>query len=542
MPSNRKLRVALVCNTRRREGEFEVEYDPPDTIEKVKRGIEKAGYEYLFIEADEDSYEKLRRLRPDLVFNRAEGIRGESRESHIPAFCEMLGIPYVGSGILTTAICLDKPTTKIILEFHGVKTSPFQVFTGPDEPLNPRLRFPLILKPSHEGSSMGINIDNVVYDEEAMRKKLREMLETYRQPILVEEFIDGREFSVGLIGNYGPGEEPRVLPILEVDFTKFPEELGNVLGQKAKTIYDSSKNYICPAKIPEELRRRLEEISKRAFRALNCKDFARLDFRMDRDGEIYFLEINPLPGIDYNVEADELSFYPMMFYAAGMDYDEMIRQIIEAALKRYGIKPVVEVQEEIWAPILPPLQDYAKAIEAHLSESLGGSCHITINNSIDEEALRYIQLIESKAFRPELQYTIEEIASRARKEDFFMVTAFQGEHPTAFAFGYRDPNDGDAFYIDTVASLIEGRGVGSAIITLTLLHCLQKGYKHVNLHTEEVDEKGRMLRRFYERFGFEALQNSPVEGLLMRMRLEEPWLRALLEKTIPPSMRESPKH
>ncbi len=453
----------------------------------------------------------------------------------------MLGIPYVGSGVLTTAICLDKPTTKMILEFNGVKTSPFQVFTGPDEPLNPKLRFPLILKPSHEGSSMGINIDNVVYNEAAMRRKLREMLETYRQPILIEEFIDGREFSVGLIGNYGPSEEPRVLPILEVDFTKFPKELGNVLGQKAKTIYDSSKNYICPAKIPEELRMRLEEISKKVFRILNCKDFARLDFRMDREGEIYFLEINPLPGIDYNVEADELSFYPMMFYAAGMDYDEMIRQIIEAAIRRYGIEPIAKAQEEIWSPTLPPLQDYAKAIEAHLAESLGGTFHITINSSIDYEAVRCIQLIESKAFRPELQYSFEELASRAKREDLFMVTAFLEGHPMAFTFGYRDPREQDAFYIDTVASLIEGRGVGTALITLTLLHCLQRGYKLVNLHTEEVDEKGRMLKRFYEGLGFEALQNSPIEGLLMRMRLEEPWLKALIEKTLPQPPREHPK-
>ena len=271
------------------------------------------------------------------MFNRAEGIRGESRESHIPTFCEVLSIPYVGAGILSTAIGLDKPTTKIILEFYGIKTAPFQVLSYEDEPLDPGLRFPLILKPSHEGSSMGINIDNVVYSEEPLRKKLEEMLETYKQPILVEQFIDGREFTVGILGNFSQDEEPRVLPILEVDFSKFRPELGNVLGQKAKTVFDSSKNYVCPAKIPDELRVRLEEISKRAFKVLDCKDFARLDYRMDKDGEIYFLEINPLPGIDYNVEKDELSFYPMMIYAAGMDYNEMVKQVVEAAMKRYGL-------------------------------------------------------------------------------------------------------------------------------------------------------------------------------------------------------------
>jgi D-alanine-D-alanine ligase len=329
--------VALICNTRHHEDEFQVEYDPPDTIEKIKKGIEYAGHKFLFIEGDEEAYENLKKLKPDIVFNRAEGIRGESRESHIPAFCEMLGIPYVGSAILTTAIGLDKPVTKVVLEFYGIQTARFQVLSTRDEPLDPRLRVPLILKPSHEGSSMGINIDNVVYSEEPLRKKLGEMLEAYKQPILVEEFIDGREFTVGLLGNFGPDEEPRVLPILEVDFSRFPKELGNVLGQKAKTVFDSSKNYVCPAKIPDDLRIRLGEISKKAYRVLNCKDFARLDFRMDKKGELYFLEINPLPGIDYNVEKDELSFYPMMAYAAGMDYNEMIKQVLEAAAKRYGL-------------------------------------------------------------------------------------------------------------------------------------------------------------------------------------------------------------
>ena len=334
----RKLRVALVCNTRREEDEFQVEYDPPNTIELVKRGVERAGHEYLFVEGDEGAYENLRRIKPDLVFNRAEGIRGESRESHIPAFCEMLGIPYIGGGILTTAIGLDKPMTKIVLEFNGVKTAPFQVFSGVDEPMLPHLRFPLILKPSHEGSSMGINWDNVVRDVTSMRSKLGEMLRVYKQPILAEAFIDGREFSVGIIGNFGPGEEPIVLPIFEMDFSRLPKELGNVLGQKVKTTYDTYRNYICPARIPEDLRLRLEEISLRAYKALNCKDFARLDYRMDSNGEIFFLEINPLPGIDYDVsQEDGLSFYPVMVYAMGRDFDWMVEALIDTAAGRYGL-------------------------------------------------------------------------------------------------------------------------------------------------------------------------------------------------------------
>lgn len=329
--------MAFCCNTRHADDEFNVEFEPEETIHHVKNGIEKAGWEYLQIEADESCYENLRKLRPDIVFNRSEGIRGESRESQIPAFCEMLGIPYVGSGIMANAIGLDKPTTKMILEYHGLKTAPFQVLNKVDDKLRKGLRYPLILKPSHEGSSIGINWDNVVHDEKALRKKLVEMLETYRQPVLVEKYIDGREFSVGFVGNYRDGEEPVVLPILEIDFSGFPEELGRVLGQKAKSVFDDSSNYKCPAKIDEGLRKRIEEHAKASYRALNCLDWARMDYRLDTDGELYFLEVNTLPGIDYDVERDELSFYPMMWYALGKKFPDMVREVISAALRRYGL-------------------------------------------------------------------------------------------------------------------------------------------------------------------------------------------------------------
>jgi D-alanine-D-alanine ligase len=332
-----KRKVAFCCNTRALDDEFNIEFEPEETIEHVKHGIEAAGWEYLQIEADENCYENLKKLRPDIVFNRAEGVRGESRESQIPAFCEMLGIPYVGSGIMANAIGLDKPTTKMILEYHGLKTAPFQVLETVNEPLRDGIDYPLILKPSHEGSSIGINWENVVIDEKALRAKLSEMLETYKQPILIEKFIDGREFSVGLVGNFTETEEPIVLPILEIDFTNFPEELGRVLGQKAKSIFDDSSNYKCPANIDEQLRMRIEAHAKASFKALDCKDWARMDYRYDKDGELYFLEVNTLPGIDYDVVRDELSFYPMMWYALGKKFPDMVREVILAAMKRYGL-------------------------------------------------------------------------------------------------------------------------------------------------------------------------------------------------------------
>ena len=332
------MRIAFCCNTRHDKGEFQVEYEPPHTIELVKHAIKVAGWEYLQIEADETCFETLRRERPDIVFNRAEGLKGESRESQIPAFCEMLGIPYTGAGVMATAICLDKPTTKKVLEWHGVKTAPFTVLFDGNDPVDPKLRYPLILKPSHEGSSMGINIDNVVDDEKQLRKKLKEMLGLYKQGILAEEFIDGREFSVGIWGNFIGDEKPRVLPIFEIDFSKFAPELGTVLGQKAKTIYDTSANYLCPAKVPLKLKKDIEETTLKAAKILQCYDWGRLDFRYNNRNELYFLEINPLPGIDADASIDDFSFYPFMWLRGGWSYDDMIYEVVGAGLKRYGIK------------------------------------------------------------------------------------------------------------------------------------------------------------------------------------------------------------
>ncbi|WP_287584104.1 ATP-grasp domain-containing protein [Candidatus Borrarchaeum sp.] len=330
----KQLNVALVCNTRITDDAFQVEYDPLDTIGKIEYAIRSTGHNFIFIEADETAYNELRECKPDIVFNRAEGMRGESRESHIPAILEMLNIPYVGSNILTTAIALDKGTTKKILSFHGIKNARFQVFEYFNEPFVHELSFPLILKPNHEGSSVGIDTDNVVHYKTDFRKKLTQMLENYKESILAEEFIEGREFSVGILGNRN---NLRVLPILEIDFSKLPADVGTVYGQKAKTILDTPLAHICPAKIADSLRKKIEQISIQTFNALNCYDFARIDLRMNASEELFILEVNPLPGLDYNLEENEISFYPVMAFASGMNFDEMIQEILQTAIDRYQL-------------------------------------------------------------------------------------------------------------------------------------------------------------------------------------------------------------
>jgi D-alanine-D-alanine ligase len=329
------MRIALVLNTRQADNEFEVEYDPPHTIELIRHGIEATGHEYVFVEADENFAENIKKTKPDIVFNRAEGLRGDSRESHVSAILEMLGVPYVGSNVLTTAVCLNKAWTKKALLYHGISTPKFYVLDNIQEAERISKGFPYILKPNEEGSSIGVTEENLVYDEQQLQTKLDKMLKEYQQPILVEQFIEGREFSTGLLGQ--PNEDPEVLSILEIDFSKFPEVQG-VFGQRAKTVLDSLDHYVCPAQIPKELKNTLEQLSVDIWYALDAKDFARIDFRMNSAGELFFLEINPLPGMDFDTEENDLSFYPYMAMKSGYSYDDLVRRILESACSRYGLQ------------------------------------------------------------------------------------------------------------------------------------------------------------------------------------------------------------
>lgn len=328
------MKIALVLNTRQTETEFEVEYDPPHTIELIKHGIEATGHEYIFVEADENFTENIKKEKPDLVFNRAEGLRGNSRESHIPAILEMLDIPYIGSNVLTTAICLNKGWTKKTLTYHNIPTPKFYICNKIQETEKITQGFPYLLKPNEEGSSIGITEENLVYNKTQLKAKLKKMIIDYNQPILIEQFISGREFSTGLLGL--KNKDPELLAILEIDFSKFPE-VGGIFEQKAKTILDSLDHYICPAQIPKELKQKLENLSHQIWYALDIKDFARIDFRINNKGELFFLEINPLPGMDFDIKENDLSFYPYMAMKSGYSYDMLVYRILDSACDRYDL-------------------------------------------------------------------------------------------------------------------------------------------------------------------------------------------------------------
>lgn len=285
----------------------------------------KTKYKVVEILADDNIIENLNKSQIDIAFSLSTGVRGESRQAQIPAILEMKGIPYVGSGVLAHALALNKAVAKQVLLTNGVATPKFQVFYDVDEKINTDFKYPLIVKPACEGSGFGIHKDSVVYDESAVRTLISKTLLKYGPPVLVEEFIDGREMTVGIIGNQA---DQYVLPIMEIDFEDVPEEFGKFYTYEVKTHCGKETKYICPAPLEEVEKRNIESIALKAFKALGCKDFARVDIRF-RDGKPYILELNSLPGLKA-VYSD----LPKMALVDGMSYSDLIFKIVDAAITR----------------------------------------------------------------------------------------------------------------------------------------------------------------------------------------------------------------
>ncbi|MEM2273317.1 MAG: ATP-grasp domain-containing protein, partial [Candidatus Bathyarchaeia archaeon] len=340
------LRVGLTYNLRRKvededlPEDFYIEFDEESTVNAIASALEKGGCKVIKIEADENSYLKLRKYKPDIVFNIAEGLRGEGRESHIPAILEMLGIPYTGSGPSTLAICLDKALTHKVLSSYNIPSPKFQVFKREDEKLSSELDFPLVVKPLLEGSSKGIRSSSLVRDEKSLIRQVSWLIKTYNQPAIVEEFMPGREFTVGLIGN----EEPIVLPIVEICLEKLPNGASPIYSYEAKWVWDMPEKpldiFECPAEIPPDLEEEIRETAIKTFKVLNCRDVCRIDIRLDEEGIPRVLEVNPLPGLIPDPEAH--SCLPEAARAAGFTYDELICTILWQALKRYGLQNYFE--------------------------------------------------------------------------------------------------------------------------------------------------------------------------------------------------------
>jgi D-alanine-D-alanine ligase len=332
------LTVAVLHNLRREaahpgaSGEaagLEAEYDSQETIDALCAAITAAGHRAVPVEADADCITHLRRHRPDIAFNVAEGLPGEGREAQAPAMCAVLGIPHTGSGILTLALCLDKAMAKRVLLQQGVPTPGFREI-APGEPADAGgLRFPLFVKPAREGSSMGISPRSVVHDPAELRQQVAAVHAAYNEPALVEEFLAGREFTVGLLGN---GAAVRVLPITEINYGAIPAGYPPVYTYQFKKEWDEDRFYLLPAPTDADLLERLTATALAAYRAVGCADVGRIDLRLDPAGQPHVLEINPLPGM-----APGFSDLPRQADAAGLGYAGLVRTILEAAMARHGL-------------------------------------------------------------------------------------------------------------------------------------------------------------------------------------------------------------
>ncbi|MBI4065491.1 D-alanine--D-alanine ligase [Candidatus Gottesmanbacteria bacterium] len=348
------MHVAFIYNVRHtkpaldKEAQDEAEFDEPETISAIHDAIVASGYECIDIEADEDAYGKLQKLKGkiDLVFNIAEGLRGELREAQIPAMLEMLGIPYTHSGALADAITLDKSLTKKVWQFHGLPTPRFVEIGIKEKPYVEGLRFPVIVKPNSEGSSKGVFNDNLVEDPNRLVKKIRDTRKAFGNGVIVEEFMSGREFTVAVLGNpsVASGQahlsQPYILPIVEQNYDIFPDTMKKFASYEAKWFFeDTLPNphiaYHCPAKLTPTLEKLIEELCINAYTVLNCRDIARIDLRCDSEGKPHLLEINTLPGMMPNLNV--VSYYPIAARAAGWDFNRMIGQIITHARERLGI-------------------------------------------------------------------------------------------------------------------------------------------------------------------------------------------------------------
>lgn len=316
------------------------EYDTVETVEGIAGALREGGHEVIPLEGDTTLLDTLRQVRPDICFNICEGLRGEARESQVPALLEMLGIPYTGSGIVAQALSLDKGLAKRVWRDHGLPTAPFQVFARGDEPLAPDLKFPLFVKPVREGSGMGITPQSVVQDEDALREQVRWVIRTYRQPALVEGFLPGREFTVGILGNrLWPGETPpsplyapegfHTLPVMEIDVSPIGDAEGLYTSQ-VKSDMPLAPRYLCPAPIADGLARDLQRLAVAAFEAIGAVDVGRVDFRLDREGRPHLLEINTLPGLN-----PTYSDIVLAARGGGMPYSVLINEILRQALWRY---------------------------------------------------------------------------------------------------------------------------------------------------------------------------------------------------------------
>jgi D-alanine-D-alanine ligase len=302
--------------------------------EQVEKALQHKGYRTSLFNINGD----IKRLitfieeqRPDLIFNLCESLKGESlHEMHVAGIYELMNVPYTGAATLALGTCLHKVRTKEILLAHGIPTARHVIYSTLEacQADGLSLNYPVIVKPTHEDASIGIANSSVVYERQLLPDQVAYILKTFDQPALVEEYIDGRELNVAIIGN----ANPMALPISEIDFSKLPAGYPKIVTYNAKWVKDTPEYDgtvgTCPAKLDSCVERRVREIALRAYLLMEIRDYARVDMRLDASNTPYVLEVNPNPDISCDAG------FARSARVAGMDFEDMIAKIVETALER----------------------------------------------------------------------------------------------------------------------------------------------------------------------------------------------------------------
>ncbi len=303
-----------------------------EEYEAVVRGLAAEGFEARAANVEENlgRLERLlKRNPPDVIFNLIELFHENPRlEGMVAGLFELYRIPYTGSPPFALGLCQRKGLTKQVLFANGVPTPQFRLLRKPEIPKRHGLHYPLIVKPAREDASAGIDKDSVVYDFASLRERLDKVFEEFAQPLLVEEFIEGRELHVSVLGN----DPPTVLPAIEFDFSELPEDHPWIISYAAKwnPLEESYHRVhsVCPAKLSNRVLKKVEDISLRAYKETGCRDYARLDLRLNQRNQVFVLEVNPNPDLTEGVSFMESA------EKAGLTFSQTLRKIVEFALER----------------------------------------------------------------------------------------------------------------------------------------------------------------------------------------------------------------
>lgn len=321
--------VGLVYNKPKEMTAEEMELDPRSYRQaeiiayELKEGFESRGHEVTMIPASTNLLYEIEQAGPfDVIYNYTVGINNKSEQANIAGMLELLDIPFVGSGLLPQVVTMNKEYAKAAFKAAGVPVSAFQTFYSVDTPLDDDLEFPLFVKPVREGSAVGVTDKSFVENEEELREQIAFILDNFNQPALVENFLPGREFSVGVIGT----KNPETLPILEI---VIPEGHGN--SQTAEVKADNIVERQCPANISDELAEKISETVLKAYETAGCSEYARVDVRLDADSVPNIIEINAIPALESGY-----AHYPVMATTGGYTRATLIEKLVEEAIEAYN--------------------------------------------------------------------------------------------------------------------------------------------------------------------------------------------------------------